>query len=111
MDGFVINIVKVKKKDYIFHRAMLRGIKLDSSSTINNVTITLFSKFKTMTAKHRFQLSRRVLESIILRYIKNASYDDIINKYNFQTLQYELYDFLINNDEVNFDMIILDSER
>ena len=52
---FCYNYCKSKKiRDYIFHRAMLRGIKLDSSSIISNVTITLFSKYKTMTAKHRF---------------------------------------------------------
>ena len=69
---------------------MLSGIKLDSSSIINTVTITLFSKYKTMTAKHRFQQPGRVLESKLLKHIKNASYDDKINKYKFLTLEYEL---------------------
>ena len=52
-----------KIRDYIFHRAMLRYIKLDSSSIISNVTITLFSNCKSMTAKHKLQQPRRVLES------------------------------------------------
>ena len=69
---------------------MLSGIKLDSSSIICNVTITLFSKYKTMFAKHRFQQPRRLLESKFLKHIKSASYDDKINKYNFLTLEYEL---------------------
>ena len=33
-----------KMRDYIFHRAILSGIKLDSSSIISNVTITFFFK-------------------------------------------------------------------
>ena len=69
---------------------MLRDIKLDSSSIISNVTITLFSNYKSMTAKHKLQQPRRVLESKLLKYIKDASYDDKINKYNFLTLEYEL---------------------
>ena len=68
---FYFNYCKSKQiRDYIFHPAMLSGIKLDSSSIVSNVTITLFSKYKTMTAKHRFQQKRRVLESKILKHIK-----------------------------------------
>ena len=42
-----------KTRDYIFHRAMLRKIKLISSSIISNVTITIFSKYNTMTSNCR----------------------------------------------------------
>ena len=59
-----------KIRDYIFHRAMLRDIKLDSSSIISNVTITLFSNYNSMTAKHKFQQPRRVLESKLLKHKK-----------------------------------------
>ena len=91
VDGLVIDIVKVKKtRDYIFHRAMLRDIKLDSSSIISNVMITLFSNYKSMTAKHKIQQPRRALESKLLKHIKNVSYNDKINKYDFLTLEYEL---------------------
>ena len=79
-----------KIRDYIFHRAMLRDIKLDSTSIISNVTITLFSNYKLMTAKYKLHQPRRVLESKLLKHIKNASYDDKINKYNFLTLEFEL---------------------
>ena len=79
-----------KIRDYIFHRAMLKDIKLDSSSIIGNVSITLFSNYKSMTTKQNLQQPRRVLESKLLKYIKNMSYDDKINKYNFLTLEYEL---------------------
>ena len=69
---------------------MLRDIKLDSFSIISNVTTTKFSKYKTMTAKHKRQQPRKVLESRLLKHIKNASYDDKTNKYNFPALEYEL---------------------
>ena len=90
-EWFCYNYCKSKQiRDYIFHRAMLSGIKLDSSSIINNLTITLFSKYKSMAAKHRIQQPRRVLESKVIKHIKNASYNDKTNKYNFLTLAYEL---------------------
>ena len=80
-----------KIRDYIFHRAMLSDIELDSSSIISNLTITLFSKYKTMTPQHRFHQLRKVLESKLMKHIKNMSYDDKMNKYTFLTLQYNLY--------------------
>ena len=80
-----------KIRDYIFHRAMLIDIKLDSSSIISNVTITLFSNYKTMSPQHRFHQPRRVLESKLMKHIKNMSYDDKMNKCTFLTLQYNLY--------------------
>ena len=43
-----------------------------------------------MTAKHKIQQPRKFLESKIIKYIKNVSYDDKINKDNFLTLEYEL---------------------
>ena len=79
-----------KIRDFIFHRAMLRDIKLDSSSIISNIMITLFSNYKSMTVKHKLQQPRRVLESKLLKHIKNVCYDDKINKYNFLTLEYKL---------------------
>ena len=77
-------------RDYIFHRAMLSGIKFDSSSIISNVTITFFSKYRTMTKKNRFQQPRRVLEFKLLKHIKNMSNADKMFKYSFLTLRYEL---------------------
>ena len=69
---------------------MLNDLKLDSSSIISNVTITLFSNYKSMTAKHKIQQPRKVLESKILKHVKIVSYDDKINNYIFLTLEYEL---------------------
>ena len=91
VDGFIIDIVTVKKiRDYIFHRVSLSDIILHSSTIISDVTITFFSIYKTMTAKHRFQQPRRVLESKLLKHIKNASDDDKETKYNFLAREYEL---------------------
>ena len=80
VDGFIIDIVKVKKiRDYIFHRTILSDIIL-YFSIISIVTITFFSKHKSMTAKHKLQQPRKNLESKFLKHIKNASYADKINK-------------------------------
>ena len=44
-----------------------------------------------MTSNHRLQQPRRVLESKLLKHIKNASYGDKINKYHFLARKYDLY--------------------
>ena len=69
---------------------MLRDFKLDSSSITSNVTRTLFSNCKSITAKHKLQQPRRVLETKLLIYNKNVSFDDKRNKYKFSTLENEL---------------------
>ena len=43
-----------------------------------------------MTAMHKFQRPRKVLESTILKHIKNASDDDKETKYNFLAHKYKL---------------------
>ena len=43
-----------------------------------------------MTAKHRFQQPRSVLESKLLKHIKNASDDDKETKYYFLAREYKL---------------------
>ena len=91
MLGFIIDIVTVKKiRDYIFHRATLSDIILYSSTIISDVTITFFSIYKSMTAFHKLQQPRKVLESKILKHIKNASKDDKETKDNFLSQEYEL---------------------
>ena len=79
-----------KLRDYIFHRAVIKIIKLDSSSIISNLTITILSNYKTMTVKHKMHKPRKVLESTKLKHIKNVSFDDKINKYIFLALDYDL---------------------
>ena len=79
-----------KIRDYIFHRATLSDIILHSSTIISDVMITFFSNYKSMTAKHKFQQPRKVLESKLLKHIHNVSYNDKINKYNFLSREYDL---------------------
>ena len=43
-----------------------------------------------MTVMHKFQQPRKVLESKILKHIKNASDDDKETKCNFLAREYEL---------------------
>ena len=43
-----------------------------------------------MTAKHKMQQPRRILESKLLKHIHNVSYNDKINKYKFLSLEYNL---------------------
>ena len=68
----------------------MSDIILYSSTIISDVTITFFSNYKSMTAMHKFQQPRKVLESKILKHIKNASDDDKETKYNFLAREYEL---------------------
>ena len=79
-----------KIRDYIFHRATLSDTILYSSTIISDVTITFFSNYKSMTAIHKLQQPRKVLESKILKHIKNASNDDKETKYNFLCQEFEL---------------------
>ena len=80
-----------KVRDYVFHFAKTKDINLISSSIINNVSIIIYSKYKTMTPKHRLTQNRSVLESKLLKNICNLSLNDKINKYNFLTTKYELF--------------------
>ena len=41
-----------KVRDFVFHNAILKNINLESSSIINSVTLTIFSKYKTMKRYH-----------------------------------------------------------
>ena len=76
--------------DSIFQRASLSDIILQSSTIISDVMITFFSNNKSMTAIHIFQQTRRVLESKLKKHLKNASYDDKIDEYNFLSLKYQI---------------------
>ena len=49
---------------------MLKDIKLDSSSIISTVTITLSSNYTSMTAKHKIQQPRKFLGSKRLKHKK-----------------------------------------
>ena len=58
--------------------------------------IKFFSNYKSMTAMHKLQQPKKVLESKILKHIKNASDDDKKTKNNFLAREYELlFEYLV----------------
>ena len=79
-----------KVRDYIYHFAKTKNINLISSSIINNVTITIYSKYKTMTPRYRLTQPKSVIELKLLKHIRNLPLNDKISKYNFLTTKYEL---------------------
>ena len=60
-------------RDYIYHRTMLKGIKLVPSSIKNNLALTIFSYYNSMTLRCRLQQPRRILESKLLKHKKNQA--------------------------------------
>ena len=79
-----------KVRDYVYHFAKTKNININSSSIINNVVITTYSKYKTMTPRHRLTQPKPVLESKLLKNICNLPLNDKIGKYKFLTTKYEL---------------------
>ena len=79
-----------KVRDFVFYNATLKNIKLESTSLINNVILTIFSKYKTMKRNHLLNQPRRVLESKILKQIHNLNFSDKLTKYYFLSKKYEL---------------------
>ena len=75
-------------KDFVLHNAILKNIKLESTSLINNVILTIFSKYKTIKRNHLLCQPRRVLESKILKHIYNLNFSDKFTKYNFLSIKY-----------------------
>ena len=80
-----------KVKDYVFHYALLKDINLDSSSIINNLSITVFSKYKTIKHNHLLNQPRPILESKILKHIHNSNFRDKLTKYYFLSKKYEFF--------------------
>ena len=72
-----------KVRDFVFHTAFLKNIKLESSSIINNVILTIFSKYKTIKRNHLLTQPRPILESKILKHIHNSNFRDKFTKYFF----------------------------
>ena len=79
-----------KVRDYVYHFAKIKNINLNSSSIINNLAITSYSKYKTMTPRHRLTQPKSVLELKLLKNICILPLNDKIGKYNFLTTKYEL---------------------
>ena len=79
-----------KARDYIFSQAILKNINLESTSIINNVTLTIFSKYKTMKRNYLLQQPRSILESKILKQIHNSDFSDKLTKYYFLSKKYNI---------------------
>ena len=77
-----------KVRDFEFHNATLKNIKLESTSIINNVILTIFSKYKTIKGNHLLSQPRPVSESKILKYIHNSNFSDKFTKYKFLSKKY-----------------------
>ena len=77
-----------KVRDFVYHTAILKNIKLDPASIINNIIITIFSKYKTMKRYHLLNQPRSVLESKLLKHIHNSNFNDKLTKYKFLSQKY-----------------------
>ena len=77
-----------KVRDFVFHNAILKNIKLKSSSIINNVILAIFSKYKTIKRNHLLTQPRSILESKILKHIHNSNFRDKLTKYFFLSKKY-----------------------
>ena len=77
-----------KVRDFVFHNAILKNIILESSSIINNVILTIFSKYKTKKRNHLLNQPRPILESKILKHIHNSNFRDKLTKYFFLSKKY-----------------------
>ena len=77
-----------KVRDFVFHNATLKNIKLESSSMINNIISTIFSKYKTIKRSHLLNQQRSSLESKILKHIHNSNFRDKLTKYFFLSKKY-----------------------
>ena len=77
-----------KIKDLLFHNAIIKNIKLESTSIINNVILTIFSKYETIKRYHLLNQPRSILESKILKHIHNSNFIDKLTKYYFLSKKY-----------------------
>ena len=77
-----------KVRDFVFYNAILKNIKLESSSIINNIILTIFSKYKTIKRNHLLNQPRSILESKIIKNIHNSNFRDKVTKYYFLSKKY-----------------------
>ena len=77
-----------KVRDFVFHNATLKNIKLESTSIKNNVILTIFSKYKTIKRNHLLNQPRSILESKILKHVHNSNFRDKLTKYFFLSKKY-----------------------
>ena len=78
-----------KVRDFVFYTAKSKNIDLKPKSIINNVMISIFSKYKTMKRNYLLKQPRSILESKLLKNIHNKDYIDKISKFHFLSRKYE----------------------
>ena len=77
-----------KVRDFVFHNVILKNIKLESLLIVNNVILTITSKYKTIKRNHLLNQPRSVLESKILKHVHNSNFRDKLTKYYFLSKKY-----------------------
>ena len=82
-----------KARDFVYHSAITKNNNLESTSIINNVTLTIFSKYKTIKRNHLLNQNRSILTSKILKQIHNLDFIDKITKYRFLSIKYDMLSF------------------
>ena len=89
-----INFIRYNSKkirDKIFYYSLVLDNKsLHPSSIIDKITITFYSHYSSMTAKHLLSQPRRVLESKFLKHIKKLDRHTMETKYNFLSHKHNL---------------------
>ena len=79
-----------KARDFVYSQAITKNINSESKSIINNITLTIFSKYKSMKRNHLLSQNRSVLESKLLKHIHDKDWRDKFVKYQFLSKRYEL---------------------
>ena len=79
-----------KVRDYVYYIANLKNIKLEPTSIINNVILTIFLKYKSMKRNHLLLQPRRILESKLLKNIRNKDFSEKVTIYYFLSKKYYL---------------------
>ena len=64
-------------------RVLISGKELSLDTVLKNMSITFFLYFYIMTPRHRLQQPRRLLESRLLKHIKNLNDDEKNIKYRY----------------------------
>ena len=77
-----------KVRDFVFHNAVLKNIKPESTSIINNVILTIIPNYKTIKRNHLLNQPRSILESKIIKHSHNSNFRDKLTKYYFLSKKY-----------------------
>ena len=65
-------------------------IKCSPDMKIRNLTIKFVSRYQNMTYRYQLEQPRPILESKLIKHIKNMSPEEHSDKYNFLTCKHEL---------------------